>query len=145
MTDVRPPAPRPCESCPYRTDVPSGVWAADEYEKLPAYDQPTFAQPPAVFLCHQHDGRACAGWAGCHEGDELLALRFAGARGDLSVETANAIRDYRSPVPLHSSGTAAAAHGLAKLDRPGPAAECLQVKLLRQRGTNTGSYPAKES
>lgn len=24
----------PCETCPYRRDVPSGVWSADEYRKL---------------------------------------------------------------------------------------------------------------
>ncbi|MEU1550230.1 DUF6283 family protein [Nocardia sp. NPDC005745] len=29
-----PPAPRPCESCPYRCDVPSGVGAAEEMEKV---------------------------------------------------------------------------------------------------------------
>ena len=25
---------QPCSSCPYRKDVPSGVWAHHEYEKL---------------------------------------------------------------------------------------------------------------
>jgi hypothetical protein len=128
--NIRPPAPRPCESCPYRLDVPSGVWAAEEYAKLPDYDLPTPYQPPAVFLCHQHDGRACAGWAGCHDGDHLLALRFAGVSG-LSTETVDAIRDYRSPVPLHASGTEAAAHGMADLLNPGPDARHVQVKLRR--------------
>jgi hypothetical protein len=31
-------AARPCASCPYRKDVPSGIWAAHEYTKLLAYD-----------------------------------------------------------------------------------------------------------
>ena len=145
MTETRPPAPRPCESCPYRADVPSGIWAADEYDKLPAYDQPTFAQPTAVFLCHQQDGRACAGWAGCHNGDHLLALRFAGRDG-LSRETAEAIRDYRSPIPLHPSGEAAAAHGLAELEQPGSDADRIRGKLVRfgRAAVVTGSSPRKE-
>ena len=51
---VRPPAKSPCGSCPYRQDVPSGVWAASEYEKLPAYDAPeTFMQPPGLFIREQ--------------------------------------------------------------------------------------------
>ncbi|WP_336794377.1 DUF6283 family protein [Gordonia malaquae] len=53
---VTSPAPRPCESCPYRRDVPSGVWAESEYEKLRAYDAPTGEQPVRLFLCHQYDG-----------------------------------------------------------------------------------------
>jgi hypothetical protein len=35
---INPPAPKPCESCPYRKDVPSGVWSEGEYRKLPQYD-----------------------------------------------------------------------------------------------------------
>jgi hypothetical protein len=42
--------------------VPSGAWVAEEYAKLPAYDRPTGEQPAGLFLCHQQDGRACAGW-----------------------------------------------------------------------------------
>jgi hypothetical protein len=132
---IRPPAPRPCETCPYRRDVPAGVWSADEYAKLPAYDRPTQQQPPAVFLCHQHDGRACAGWAGCHDADELLALRLAPLRGDLSPETVEAIRAYRSPVPLHPSGQAAAEYGRAGLagdDGVGLDEDPVRLKLLRQ-------------
>ncbi|MFD7961193.1 DUF6283 family protein [Streptomyces zaomyceticus] len=40
-----PPAPRPCASCPYRRDVPSGVWSRGDYVKLPLYDGPTWTQP----------------------------------------------------------------------------------------------------
>jgi hypothetical protein len=44
----------PCSSCPYRIDTPPGVWASEEYEKLPQYS-PTDGQVPAlgIFLCHQ--------------------------------------------------------------------------------------------
>ena len=31
--------PKPCASCPYRCDVPSGVWHPDEYAKLEVYDR----------------------------------------------------------------------------------------------------------
>jgi hypothetical protein len=48
------PASNPCGSCPYRRDVPSGVWDAAEYEKLPRYDGPMADQPARLFLCHQH-------------------------------------------------------------------------------------------
>lgn len=129
---VRPPAPRPCESCPYRRDVPSGVWVAEEYAKLPAFDRPTAEQPPGLFLCHQQDGRACAGWAGCHDMDASLALRFAAIFG-VPAETLEAIYDYVSPVPLWPSGAAAAAHGLAAIDAPPADAERLIDKLTRRR------------
>lgn len=135
---TQPPAPRPCASCPYRQDVPSGVWAASEYAKLPAYDQPTFAQPARLFLCHQHDrdddrARVCAGWAGCHDGDHLLALRVAVASGEITVETADAIRDYASPVPLFTSGMEAAVHGMREIHRPSPDACTAIDKISRQR------------
>lgn len=82
MATYGPPAPRSCASCPYRRDVPAGIWAREEYGKLPGYDEPTPFQPRGVFLCHQHDPGTdghpvCGGWAGCHDGDELLALRMA--------------------------------------------------------------------
>ena len=43
----------PCGSCPYRRDVPSGIWEQHEYDKLPEYDGQTWEQNPALFLCHQ--------------------------------------------------------------------------------------------
>ncbi|MFE7545794.1 DUF6283 family protein [Streptomyces platensis] len=81
-SSLRPPAPRPCESCPYRRDVPAGIGASEEYEKLRRYDADTPNQPTKLFQCHQADGdsdnrRICGGWAGCHEGEDLLALRVA--------------------------------------------------------------------
>ncbi|MFD8425721.1 DUF6283 family protein [Streptomyces sp. NPDC059466] len=79
---IRPPALRPCESCPYRCDAPAEIWAREEYEKLRRYDADTPRQPSPVFRCHQTDAdsharRVCAGWAGRHAGGGLLALRLA--------------------------------------------------------------------
>jgi hypothetical protein len=134
MSEVKPPAPRPCESCPYRLDVPSGVWAVEEYEKLPQYDGPTWAQPLRVFLCHQQTGRACAGWAGCHDGDELMALRTAVAAGHMTVEAVEETARYVSPVPLFGSGREAALHGLRDVRAPGPAARKVIDKFDRTKG-----------
>ncbi|WP_405137577.1 DUF6283 family protein [Nocardia sp. NBC_01388] len=138
MNAIGAPAPRPCASCPYRRDVPSGIWAATEYSKLAAYDRPTMEQPPGVFLCHQNDSgssasRVCAGWAGCHDGDELLAVRIGVMDQTLSIETAEAIRDYTSPVPLFGSGNEAAKAGMAEIAQPGPEAEAAIVKITRRR------------
>ena len=130
---TRRPAPRPCDSCPYRRDVPSGVWVADEYRKLLAYDRETPYQPTGVFLCHLQNGHVCAGWAGCHRGDDLLALRLAVASGGMTVEDAVATIDYRSPVPLFSSGAEACAHGLADVDAPGADAHRAMAKVRRGR------------
>lgn len=135
---VGPPARRPCASCPYRRDVPSGVWAPEEYEKLRAYDRPTMDQPPQVFLCHQRGrgdagARVCAGWAGAHDGEHLLALRFAAVNGSMSVEDIATTIDYVSPVPLFAAGADAAEHGLAEVDAPGPRAVEAMAKIARIR------------
>ncbi|MFJ1936692.1 DUF6283 family protein [Kitasatospora sp. NPDC088160] len=134
---IRPPAPRPCDSCPYRRDVPSGIWAAEEYDKLRAYDAPTAEQPTAVFMCHQTDAdsqarRVCAGWAGCH-GETLLTPRIALMKGVMDGSTLETVVTYVSPVPLFSSGDEAAAHGQADIDRPGPEADRLVDKIIRTR------------
>jgi len=135
MTDtVNTPAPKPCASCPYRRDVPSGIWQPEEYAKLPAFDADTALQPPNLFLCHQTDAedpraRLCAGWVGCH-GDELLALRLAVVQGRVD----GSVFDYETDVPLHPSGAAAAAHGLAEVGSPSPAAVAAGVKIARKRG-----------
>lgn len=135
--EVGGPAPRPCRSCPYRRDVPSGVWAASEYAKLGAYDRDTAAQPAEMFLCHQNppesaQSRLCAGWAGCH-GDQLLALRLAGARRDLPPEVVRAAMNYISPVPLFESGAAAARHGVRDLVAPGRPASAVIDAIVRRR------------
>lgn len=134
---VRGPAPRPCESCPYRKDVPSGVWHADEYDKLPAYDRDTAYQPVGLFLCHQQNGRVCAGWVGCH-GDRLLGLRLAVATGDMSTDDVVACLDYVSPVPLFASGAEAAAHGKAEIPAPGVGARRVIAKVTRTQEARRG-------
>jgi hypothetical protein len=128
--EVLGPASRPCGSCPYRRDVPSGVWAVEEYAKLPRYDQPTADQPMGVFMCHQQDERLCAGWVGCHDMDDSLALRIA-ARA-LGPEAVEAVLDYSTDVPLFSSGREAAEHGLADLAAPGPQAARTIDRLARR-------------
>lgn len=135
---MRPPAPRPCESCPYRRDVPSGVWAREEYDKLRRYDAPTPEQPPGLFQCHQADaaspaGRICAGWAGCH-GTGLLGLRVALIEGRIDSETFRAATEYHSPVALFSSGSEASDHGQAGLEQPGAASARMIGKIIRVRG-----------
>jgi len=125
-------AKAPCRSCPYRQDVPSGVWAAHEYDKLPGYDGEIIDQLGAGALgllhCHQQDGRLCAGWVGTHDARNLLACRLASARLDPMVW------DYESPVRLFASGTEAAAHGRRAIRRPDKAAQRVIGRLHRKRG-----------
>lgn len=124
------PAKNPCGSCPYRKDVPSGVWAPEEYDKLPMFDGPTSDQPPAVFYCHQQNGRVCAGWAGCHDMTQNLGLRIAVSMGKLTPEEYDAVVDYESPVPLFESGAAAAEHGLRDLFSPSEKAQRVIDRVL---------------
>ncbi|SHN07213.1 DUF6283 family protein [Streptomyces yunnanensis] len=138
-SSLRPPAPRPCDSCPYRRDVPSGIWAYEEYEKLRRYDASTPDQPTALFQCHQTDGdsvarRICAGWAGCHDAAHLLALRIALLDGQIDASTHQAVAKYVTPVPLFSSGDEAAAHGQTDIDQPTDEACQLIDKISKARG-----------
>lgn len=128
-----PPAKRPCSSCPYRRDVPAGVWDAEEYAKLPRYDGETFEQPVGVFHCHQQDGRVCAGWVGCHDMGQSLAVRLGASRGDLTPETVDALMDYTTPTPLFATGAEAAAHGAAGIRNPDERAHRLILRLLHKR------------
>jgi hypothetical protein len=123
------PGPAPCGSCPYRQDVPSGVWSAEEYEKLYAYDRPTAEQPVAMFMCHRQDGKLCAGWCHVTDLDESLAVRFAGAMGKIEPS----LLDYTTDVPCWSSGTEAAEHGLRDLDSPSVGAIKIIEKLEATR------------
>jgi Family of unknown function (DUF6283) len=120
------PAKSPCKTCPYRKDVPSGIWDETEYQKLPLYDGQTFEQQTtSLFFCHQQDGHLCAGWAGCHDPQELLALRLH--------EVDPATYDYRSPTPLFASGAEAAAHGMANINDPDVKARNAISRLQRKR------------
>lgn len=139
MSDVQPPASRPCGSCPYLKDAASGVWHQSEYEKLPEYDRETGEQPPGLFLCHcspaEGRPRVCAGWAGCHDMHHSLGVRFAAA---LNPELADALLNYECEVPLFATGAEAAAHGLADVAQPGAQAarviERLERKLSKESG-----------
>lgn len=133
VTAVQGPARQPCPSCPYRLDVPSGIWTADEYDKLPPFDADTMYQPPRLFLCHQLDDRLCAGWVGCHDMDHTLAVRIAVIEGRIDGDLIDAVLDYVSPVPLWPSGEAAAEHGKADIEDPSPDAVRLIGKVGRRQ------------
>jgi hypothetical protein len=123
----------PCGSCPYRKDVPSGVWAESEYNKLPEYDHELiFLQPQGAFFCHQQTGSLCAGWVGCHDMENSLAMRMS-LMADLITEAQylEALR-YECPIPLWESGDAARTHGLKDLHEPGEQARKVVQKLERK-------------
>lgn len=120
--------PNPCSSCPYRKDTPSGVWAREEYLKLPRYDDPnTFA---GVFLCHHsttsQQDTVCRGWVEVHERN--LGVRLTMFRIDWD-------KAGREPtkVPLYRSGAEACRAGLRGVRRPSKAAREMSQKLLKAR------------
>jgi Family of unknown function (DUF6283) len=125
---------RPCSTCPYRKDVPSGLWARKEYERLLKFDGTTFDQANAnatqPLYCHTDITKLCAGWVGCHDMDENLALRF------LRERVCDWVYHYVSPVPLFSSGREAYEHGIRELYQPGKRAQrmirVLQRKIARR-------------
>lgn len=124
-------AKAPCKSCPYRRDVPSGVWAPAEYKKLPAYDGEIIQQlmkgATGLFMCHQQDGRLCAGWVGAHGAHNLAAMRLN------HHQVAPSVWSYESPVPLFASGAEAAEHGLKDVAAPGAAAGRVIQRLIRKK------------
>jgi len=124
----------PCHSCPYRRDVPGGVWAENEYEKLPLYDGSLVDQlvsgATGVFLCHAQPGRLCAGWVGTHDMTNNLAVQVAATVGGAKIDPM--IFTYTSPVPLFASGAEAAAHGLSSIENPSAEAKDRIALLLRK-------------
>jgi hypothetical protein len=124
-------AKAPCKSCPYRKDVPSGVWHASEYDKLPLYDGEIIEQvikgATQLFDCHQKDGHLCAGWVGTHGARNLLAGRLHANELDPSVW------DYQSPASLFASGQEACDHGKREIDEPGPKAQQIVGRLIKKR------------
>lgn len=121
------PAERPCGSCPYRQDAPSGLWHETMYDQLPPYDEEQCLRP--LFGCHQQDGHLCAGWVGTHDMDNSIALRVAVSSGFISPEEAQRTVDYVSPVPLFASGREAAEHGKRDLYNPGKRARAMKARL----------------
>lgn len=128
MTEHKDVAKRPCGTCPYRRDVPSGIWSADEYDKLPHYDGEMAWQNPHLFACHQNDGKLCAGWLACH-GDGL-AIRLALIKGTLDPS----VLAYETDVPVFASGAEACAHGKRDIDAPSRTARAKMQGLLKLRG-----------
>jgi hypothetical protein len=106
------------------------VWAAEEYDKLLTYDGSIAEQAAkkafGLFMCHQQDGKICAGWVGAHKPENLLAIRVA-------KEIDPSVWAYKSPVPLFRSGAAACAHGKRALSRPGQKAKSTIARILRNR------------
>ena len=107
-------------TCPYRKDVPSGIWHPSEYAKLPRYDGTITDQAllgaMELFMCHQKDGCICGGWLATHGPENLLAVRMHSSRLDPSVF------DYDPKTPVWASGAEAAAHGMAHIRDPKVAA-----------------------
>ncbi|QIG66761.1 hypothetical protein EVB27_091 [Rhizobium phage RHph_TM16] len=122
----------PCKSCPYRKDVASGVWEAHEYEKLKAYDgeilDQVIAGATAVFLCHQQNNALCSGWLACHGPENLLAMRLNHriVHHDTYM--------YETDVPVFSSGTEAAEHGMRDIEAPSEKAIKTMAQVERKRG-----------
>jgi len=106
---------------------------AAECDKLPPYDEATWAQPPGAFFCHQDNGRLCAGWVAVHDMDESLGLRIALAVGLLTGDDVEAARAYTTPVALWGSGAEAAEHGKRDIEQPGQAARDTAGKIRRKR------------
>lgn len=128
MTDIRKES---CTACPYRRDVPSGVWAAQEYDKLAEYDAETGEQPAGAFHCHATPDVLCHGWVVVHgrqdHAHEPLAFRMWGIDPSTVEEG----------TPLFSSGAEAAEHGKRDIENPSQEAvavvERLQGKYDRLR------------
>jgi hypothetical protein len=122
--------PEPCFSCPYRKDVPSGVWHTEEYEKLRKYDEPPIGEMPAleIFLCHQTKVAGqeivCKGWCMVHI--DSIAVRLAQLQGQLFPEAFTPTK-----AELHASGNAAADFGEKDIKRPKANAVKVSEKLRR--------------
>ena len=116
--------PEPCLTCPYRKDVPSGVWHHDEYEKLRQYD--ISCMPLPLFMCHQRDGSLCGGWLACHDPNELLACRIHGNQ-------LHPVFRYQTDVPVFASGSDARDHGLSGIAAPDRRASKMIAGLVRKR------------
>lgn len=125
------PRSQPCPTCPYRLDAPPGLWAEEEYVKLPLYDGTTAAQllqgAINVFCCHTEPCKLCAGWVGCHDMRHNLSIRM---RKDIDIE---AVMRFKTKVPLHPSGKAAAAHGMKAIDNPPPKTLVAMEKVKKFR------------
>jgi len=125
---------RPCPTCPFRRDCPSGLWAPEEYDRLLAYDGEIADQAMAgggldPFHCHTAPDALCSGWAGHRPAHELLAIRIGVAVGRVAAS----VMRYTTTVPLFGSGAEAAEHGKRDMRHPGAAARRAVTKIVRAR------------
>lgn len=119
--------PNPCSTCPYRRDTPPGIWAREEYDKLPAWDDER--NLAGTFLCHQGNRQAlCRGWMEVHHRN--FAVRMA-------VLSCSPPAGGWKPcdVALYDSGAQARAVGLKGLCKPGKKAREAIAKLAKKRGS----------
>lgn len=124
------PRRTPCASCPYRQNVPSGIWSGDEYDKLARYDGEMGEQTSiAVFRCHQGAGDVCSGWLGHRDPADMLAVRIGIIRGDLDPSCG----EYTTDAPLFPTGAEAAAHGCHDIAAPSERAHQAIAKIVRVR------------
>lgn len=131
MAEQACPRKTPCASCPYRASVASGIWAPEEYAKLPTYDGETFEQSQKIFFCHQAEAEdVCSGWLGHTDPTELLAVRIGMMVGRLDPSCA----EYTTEVELFSSGAEAAAHGVKNITAPDARARDAIEKITKKRG-----------
>jgi hypothetical protein len=123
-------AAEPCNSCPYRKDVPSGVWSPEEYQKLPTYDENVPEPAFAAFLCHQTNlaGKqtACRGWLSVHKNS--IAVRLAVLTGQVTVKQVLA----KVRAKLYRTGAAACRAGMKHVKHPTIQARLLIMKLRKK-------------
>lgn len=85
----------------------------------------------------------CAGWVGCHDMDENLAVRLAVRFGHMTERVVEKILSYKSPIPLWRSGHEAAMHGISEINNPSAPATKLVAKILkRQREVRGATDPS---
>lgn len=121
----------PCASCPYRKDTPPGVWAAEEYNKLPRWDDPLAMA--GVFLCHHStttgQDTICRGWMEVHR--QNLSVRVALFSADLSDSPETMLQPTK--VELYNSGAEACEAGMRGVDEPSEEAIAVIDKLTMAR------------
>lgn len=134
-------AANPCSSCPYRKDTPAGVWSAEEYMKLPGWDDPH--EYPGLFMCHHSttspQRRVCRGWLEVHS--ENIGVRLAQY---VQIDLGGARNRRPTKIPLYESGAAACVAGLKGVKRPGLKARAMIDKLARARAIAARHTSTKE-
>ena len=133
---------KPCESCPYRKDVPRGIWDKSEYEKLRDYDDgPQGQQSFSAFLCHHSpqigQDAVCRGWLSVHS--ESVAVRLMIIKGTVTPEQVYA----ETPCELYASGNEAADAGIKGIKRPSIKAREAIGKLTKAKASRSRLFTKK--